>query len=177
MSSKRVGQVTFKGNPLTLVGPELQVGDRAPDFTVVDQALNPVHLSDWAGKVVLISAVPSLDTPVCDQQTRRFNELAAQLPEGVEILTISEDLPFAQARWCGAAGIDRVKVLSDYQERDFGLKYGILIEELKLLARSVWIIDGEGVIRYIELVPEVTQLPNFEAALAAVREVARGGGS
>jgi thiol peroxidase len=171
MAQERVGVVTFKGDSLTLLGPELRVGDRAPDFTVVDQSLNPVRLSDFAGKPLLISAVPSLDTPVCAQQTRRFNELAAQIAK-VEIWTISEDLPFAQARWCGAAGIDRIRVLSDYREREFGLKYGILIKELKLLARSVWVIDGEGIIRFVHIVPELTQLPDFEAALAAAREVA-----
>ena len=168
---ERQGIITFKGNPMTLVGPELKAGGQAPEFTVVDGGLARVTLSDYTGKVKLISAVPSLDTPVCDTETRRFNQEAAQLPGNVAVLTISLDLPFAQKRWCGAAGIDRVTVLSDYQDRSFGLAYGVLIKELKLLSRSIFIIDRENVIRYIQHVPEVTSEPDYGAVLTAVKTV------
>jgi thioredoxin-dependent peroxiredoxin len=164
-------KVTFKGNPMTLVGPELKVGDAAPDFSVVDNGLAPVNLASYAGKVKIISAVPSLDTPVCDTETRRFNQEAAGLPAEVALLTISLDLPFAQKRWCGAAGIDRVITLSDYRDRSFGLAYGVLIDELKLLSRSIFVVDGGNTIRYIQHVPEVTQEPDYAAVLAAVREL------
>ncbi len=171
---ERLGVITFRGNPLTLLGPDLSVGEKAPDFRVVDTDLNPFTLQDLAGKVALISVTPSLDTSVCDLQGRKFNEIAASLSGDVVVLNISVDLPFAQKRWCGANGIDRIKVLSDYQERDFGLKYGVLIKELKLLARSVWIIDKDGVIRYKQIVPEVTNEPDYEAALAALNQVVGG---
>ncbi len=171
MTQERQGVVTFRGNPLTLLGPDLQVGEKAPDFRVVDTDLNPVSLSDFSGKVVLISVTPSLDTPVCDLQGRKFNELAAGLSDDVVVVNISVDLPFAQRRWCGANNIDRIKVLSDYQERDFGLKYGVLIKELKLLARSVWIVDKDGVIRYKQIVPEVTNEPDYDAAMKALKEI------
>ena len=164
-------KITFKGNPMTLVGPELKEGDAAPDFNVVDNSLAPVNLASYAGKVKIISAVPSLDTPVCDTETRRFNQEAAGLPENVAVLTISVDLPFAQKRWCGAAGIDRVVTLSDYRDRSFGLGYGVFIDELKLLARSIFVVDGSNVIRYIQHVPEVTQEPDYAAVLAAVRQL------
>jgi len=173
MVQERHGVVTFRGNPLTLLGPDLQVGEKAPDFKVVDTDLNPVSLQDFAGKFILISVTPSLDTPVCDMQGRKFNELAAGLSDDVVVLNISVDLPFAQKRWCGANNIDRIKVLSDYQERDFGLKYGVLIKELKLLARSVWVIDKEGIIRYKQIVPEVTNEPDYDAAMAALREIVK----
>jgi thiol peroxidase len=167
--NERQGVVTFKGNPITLMGPALQVGDRAPDFTVVDTSLAPVTLASYTGKIKVVSAVPSLDTPVCDTETRRFNQEAATLPPDVVVLTISLDLPFAQKRWCGAAGIDRVTTLSDYRERSFGLGYGILIKELMLLCRCVFIIDATDTIRYIQYVPEVTQEPDYSEILAAVR--------
>lgn len=166
---ERQGVVKFKGNPVTLLGPELKVGDRAPDFTVADNGLAPVNLSSFEGKIKVLSAVPSLDTPVCDRETRRFNEEAAGLPENVVVLTISLDLPFAQKRWCGAAGIDRVTTLSDYQDRSFALSYGVLIKELKLLSRTVFIVDAANVIRYIQHVPEVTEEPDYAAVTAAVR--------
>jgi thiol peroxidase len=169
MQQERKGIITFKGNPMTLVGPELKAGDRAPDFTVVDTALNPVTLGGYAGKIKVLSAVPSLDTPVCDMETRRFNQEAAALPDKVAVLTISLDLPFAQKRWCGAAGIDRVTTLSDYRERAFAAAYGVLIKELKLLSRSIFVIDAQDTIRYIQHVPEVTQEPDYAAVLAAVR--------
>lgn len=166
---ERTGIITFKGNPMTLLGPELKAGDRAPDFQAVDTTLGPVALSDFRGKVKVISAVPSLDTPVCDMETRRFNQEAAQLPEGVVVLTVSLDLPFAQKRWCGAAGVDRVKTLSDYQERSFALAYGVLIKELKLLSRSIFVVDANDTIRYIQHVPEVTNEPDYAAVLGAVK--------
>ncbi|BCG49134.1 Thiol peroxidase, Tpx-type [Citrifermentans bremense] len=164
-------KVTFKGNPVTLVGPELKVGDAAPDFSVVDNSMAAVSLKNYQGMVKIVSAVPSLDTPVCDTETRRFNQEAAKLPGDVVVLTISADLPFAQKRWCGAAGIDKVVTLSDYRDRSFALSYGVLIDELKLLSRSIFVIDKQNVIRYIQHVPEVTQEPDYEAAIRAAREL------
>lgn len=169
--NERNGIITFKGNPMTLLGPALQVGDPAPAFTAVDTTLTPVGLDSHAGKIRVISAVPSLDTPVCDTETRRFNQEAAGLPENVVVLTISLDLPFAQKRWCGAAGIDRVITLSDYRERSFGLAYGVLIKELLLLARCIFVIDANGIIRYIQQVPEVTSEPDYAAVMAAVKSL------
>ncbi len=172
MAQERTGVITFKGNPMTLLGPDVKVGDAAPDFKVVDNGLQPVTRDSAKGKVQLLTVVPSLDTPVCDTMTRKFNEEAAKLPAGVEIRTISLDLPFAQKRWCGNAGIDRVKTLSDYQDRSFGLNYGVLIKELKLLARSVFVIGKDGRIAYREIVPEVTAEPDYAAALAAAKKLA-----
>lgn len=169
MAEERSGVITFKGNPMTVCGPALKVGDPAPDFQVVDNGLQPVTRESAAGKVQLITVVPSIDTPVCDTMSRRFNEEAAQLPDSVALYTISLDLPFAQKRWCGAAGIERVRMLSDYQERSFGQNYGVLIKELKLLARAVFVIDSAGKIAYQEIVAEVTDEPDYAAALAAVR--------
>jgi len=166
---ERAGAVTMKGNPLTLLGEEIKPGQAAPEFTVIDNGLKPVKLSSYAGKVVIISSVPSLDTPVCDLQTRRFNSEAAALGPEVVILTISMDLPFAQKRWCGAAGVERVVTLSDHREAGFGLAYGLLIKELRLLARAVMVVDKKGVLRYLELVPEIGQEPNYEAAIAAAK--------
>ena len=169
--SERTGIITFKGNPMTLLGPELKVGDKAPDFLVVDNGLAPVTLASSAGKIRIISAVPSLDTPVCDTETRRFNQEAAVLPENVVVLTVSLDLPFAQKRWCGAAGIDRVTTLSDYRERSFGNAYGVVIKELVLLARAIFVIDAGDTIRYIQIVPEVTTEPDYAAVIAAVKSL------
>lgn len=166
---ERTGIITFKGNPFTLLGPEITVGATAPDFRVVDGTLAPVTLASYAGKVKIISAVPSLDTPVCDTETRRFNQEAAALPEQVILLTISLDLPFAQKRWCGAAGIDRVQLLSDYQDRSFAEAYGVLIKELKLLTRAIYVIDAANVIRYVQIVPEVTSEPDYAAVIAAAK--------
>ena len=163
---ERTGVVTFKGGPLTLKGPEIKVGDTAPDFEVLAQDLSAVKFSASTGKVRVISAVPSLDTPVCDQQTRRFNQEAAKLPN-VEIWTISVDLPFAQKRWCGAAGIDRVKVVSDYRDLSFAKAFGVLVKELRLLARAVFVVDSSGTVRHAEYVREVTTHPDYDAALAA----------
>ena len=167
--NERTGITTFKGNPVTLLGPELKVGDTAPDFMAVDTTLTPIGINTHAGKIRIISAVPSLDTPVCDTETRRFNQEAAGLPENVVVLTISLDLPFAQKRWCGAAGIDRVITLSDYRERSFGQQYGVLIKELMLLARCIFVVDAQGTIRYIQQVPEVTSEPDYAAVIAAVK--------
>lgn len=171
-AQERKGTVTFKGTPLTLVGPEILVGAKAPNFEVLAQDLTPVSLTSSKGKVRLISVVPSLDTPVCDAQTRRFNEEAAKLPD-VEVLTISMDLPFAQKRWCGVAGIDKVKVLSDHRDGSFGKAYGTLIKELRLLTRAVFLVDGSDTVRYAEYVPEVTSHPHYDAALAAAKSVAK----
>ncbi len=169
--NERNGITTFKGNPVTLLGPELKTGDKAPEFTAVDTSLAPVGIDTHHGKIRIISAVPSLDTPVCDTETRRFNQEAAALPDNVVLLTVSLDLPFAQKRWCGAAGIDRVITLSDYRERSFGLGYGVLIKELLLLARCIFVVDGDGVIRYIQQVPEVTSEPDYDAVIAAVKKL------
>ena len=160
--------ITFKGNPMTLLGTIRKVGEAAPDFTVLKNDLSPGKLSDYRGKKVLISVVPSLDTDVCDMQTRRFNQDASQVPN-VQILTISMDLPFAQARWCGAAGIKNLLTMSDHRDADFGLKYGLLIKELRLLTRAVLVIDEKGVIVYQQILPEVTEQPDYAAALAAAK--------
>jgi thiol peroxidase len=167
--TERKGLVTLKGNPMTLVGPALGVGGHAPDFTVVDGGLAPVGLKDFAGKKKLFSVVPSLDTPICELQTKRFHEEAAKLPGGVAVVTISMDLPFAQSRFCTTHGIDKIRVLSDYQSASFGLAYGVLIKEVRLLARSIFVVDAQDVIRYLQIVPEVSEHPNYDAALAAVR--------
>ncbi|UCF83494.1 MAG: thiol peroxidase [Desulfobacteraceae bacterium] len=170
--TERAGIITMKGNPLTLVGKELKVGDPAPDFEVLDNDLAPVKLSSFRGKICVISSVPSLDTPVCDMETRRFNEEAGKLGTDVVILTISMDLPFAQKRWCGAAGVDKVITLSDHREASFGTTYGVLIKELRLLARTVFVVDGGGIIRYVQAVKEQTQEPDYDAVLDAVNALA-----
>ncbi|OGW80184.1 MAG: lipid hydroperoxide peroxidase [Omnitrophica bacterium RIFCSPLOWO2_12_FULL_44_17] len=162
--------VTFQGNPLTLIGSEIKIGKKAPDFKVLTGDLKVVSLKDYKGKTKLISVVPSLDTPVCDQQTRRFNQEAAKLPENVAVLTISMDLPFAQGRFCSTAGIDKVKTLSDHRDASFGKAYGVLIKELRLLGRSIFIIGADDKIKYVEYVKEITQHPNYDAALKAVKE-------
>ncbi|MGK2905703.1 MAG: thiol peroxidase [Desulfuromonadales bacterium] len=166
---ERADVTKFKGNPVTLVGPTLKVGDKAPDFKVVDADLNPVSLGDFKNMTKIICAVPSLDTPVCDIEARRFNQEAAQLPDNTVVLVISADLPFAQKRWCASAGIDRVKVLSDYQGLDFALAYGALIKELKLLSRSIFVVDADNTICYIQHVPEITEEPDYAAVLDAAK--------
>jgi thioredoxin-dependent peroxiredoxin len=168
---ERTGLVTFKGKPITLLGDDILEGSQAPEFRVVGNDLSPVTLADSAGKVRLISVYPSLDTGVCDTMGRQFNERAAALPAQVEVYAVSLDLPFAQKRWCGSAGIERLRTLSDYQERSFGLNYGVLMKELKLLARSVWVIDKDGLVAFRQIVPEGTHEPDYEAALAAVRKL------
>lgn len=170
--SDRLGAVTMKGNPLTLVGREVKTGDPAPDFQVVDNNLGLFTFSSRRGQVSVISSVPSLDTPVCDLETRRFNQEAANLGTDVNILTISMDLPFAQRRWCGAAGVDRVQTYSDHRDAAFGLVYGVLIKELRLLARAVFVVDASGVIRYTQLVKELAKEPDYDAVLQAVRRLA-----
>lgn len=166
---ERSGVVTFKGKPVTLLGPDIKAGDKAPDFRAVDNGLAPVTLADFRGKVKIISAVPSLDTPVCDTETRRFNQEAAALPGDVVVVTVSLDLPFAQKRWCAAAGIDKVKTLSDYQDRSFASAYGVLIKELKLLSRSIFVVDKGDTVRYVQHVKEVAQEPDYAAAVAAAK--------
>lgn len=166
---ERTGLVSFKGNPMTLVGEEVKVGDRAPNFQVVDNSMQPVTLDSFKGKVKIISCVPSLDTPVCDMETRRFNEEAGKLPDKFAVLTVSMDLPFAQKRWCAAAGVEKVKTFSDYQNRSFGCAYGVLIKELKLLARTVFIVDEQDVVRYVEIVPEIAKEPDYDQVLNAAK--------
>ena len=169
---ERANAVTFLGNPLTLVGNPVSPGDPAPDATVLKQDLTPVRIHDYKGHTLLISVVPSLDTSVCSTQTKKFNEAASQLPESVKVLTISMDLPFAQKRFCGAEGIDRIEVLSDHREGAFGQAYGALVKELRILSRAVFVIDPQGIVRYAEYVPEIAQHPNYDAALEAARAVA-----
>jgi len=167
--TERKGVVTLQGNPMTLLGPALKAGDRAPAFSVVDGSLTPVGLQDFAGKRKLISVVPSLDTPICELQTKRFHAEAAKLPDEVAVLTVSMDLPFAQSRFCTTHGIDKIRILSDYQAASFGTAYGVLIKEVRLLARSIFVVDQKDVIRYVQIVPEVTEHPDYDAALTAIR--------
>jgi thiol peroxidase len=158
----------MRGNPLTLIGPELKTGDSAPDFKLVDNSLKNVSLADTGRNVRIISVVPSLDTPVCDAQTKRFNEEAAKLP-GVDILTVSMDLPFAQKRWCGAFGVDKVRMLSDHRDGSFGTNYGTLIKDLRIESRAIFVLDQKNTIRHAEYVKEVADFPNYDTALAAAR--------
>lgn len=171
MSQERTGVATIEGNPLTLIGKEIKAGDKAPDFTVSKDLVTDVSLKDYAGKIKLISVVPSLDTGVCDFQTRRFNEEAAKLSEDVVILTISVDLPFAQARWCGAAGVDKVVTLSDHKNVSFGEAYGVLIKEFRLLQRSIFVIDKNDTVQYVQYLKELTEHPDYEAAVEAVKKL------
>ncbi len=169
--SERKGLVTFKGNPLTLVGAEVKVGAVAPDFTALNNDLSEFRLSSLKGKVVILSAVPSLDTPVCSLETQRFNQEAAKLGNNVVIVTISMDLPFAQTRWCGAEGVKAVRTVSDHRDAAFGHAFGLLIKELRLLTRAVLVVDAAGKLVYQQLVPEVTSEPDYEAVLEAVRKL------
>ncbi|KGR91158.1 peroxidase [Ureibacillus massiliensis 4400831 = CIP 108448 = CCUG 49529] len=162
-------QVTFKNNPVTLIGNEVKVGDKAPDFKVLANDLSEVTLKDSEGKVRLIAAVPSLDTGVCDAEARRFNEEVAAIGGDVAFYTVSVDLPFAQKRWCAAAGIEGVHTVSDHRDLSFGEAYGVYMKELRLLARAVFVIDREGTVTYVEYVPEGTSHPNYEAAIEAVK--------
>lgn len=168
--AERAGAVLFKTKPLTLVGPELKPGDPAPDFECLDNTLSPVTLKDTEGRVRIFSVVPSLDTPVCDAQTRRFNEAAAGM-EGVDIYTVSVDLPFAQKRYCNTYGIDRVKMLSDYRDASFGAAYGTLIKELRIECRALFVVDRDGIIRHAEYVKETSSHPDYETALKAARSL------
>lgn len=169
MAQERTGAATFKGNALTLLGPELKVGDQAPDFKLQKNLLEAATLQDFAGKVKLISVVPSLDTGVCDAQTRRFNQEADSLGDQVVVLTVSVDLPFAQARWCGAAGIDRVLTLSDYKDHSFGEAYGVFIKEFHLDHRAIFVIDQNDKIAYVEYLSEMSEHPDYDQAIAAVK--------
>ena len=168
---ERTGMITMKGNPLTLMGNEVKVREMAPDFVVLDNNLSPVKFSSFRGKTCILSSVPSLDTPVCDMETRKFNEEAGRLGGDVAVLIISMDLPFAQKRWCGAAGVTKVQTLSDHRDASFGTSYGVLIKELRLLARAVFLVDQKGIIQYIQLVKEVTKEPDYEAVLNTLRKL------
>ncbi|MBI2686347.1 MAG: thiol peroxidase [Acidobacteria bacterium] len=167
----RTAAITLRGNPQKIVGPELKTGDSAPDFEVVDTALKTVTLADTGHGVRIFSVVPSLDTPVCDMQTKRFNEEAAALPN-VKIFTLSTDLPFAMKRWCGAMGVDNIVMLSDHRTGSFGSAYGTLIEDLRIEARAIFVIDSNNVIRHVEYVSEVGNHPDYDAALNAARALA-----
>ena len=170
-----MASVTLRGNPLTLGGSEVSVGQAAPDFTAVNNDLQPVTLSEAQGKVIILSAVPSVDTPVCDTETRRFNEEAAKLGEGIEIWTLSMDLPFAQKRWCGAAGVEQVKTLSDFRGRAFAEGYGVLIADGPLAgvtARAVFVVGKDGTLKHVEYVSEIANEPDYDAALNAAKAAA-----
>ena len=171
MSNERKGGTTFKGNPLTLVGNEIKVGQKAPEFKAVAGDLSEVNLAKSAGKTRLIVAVPSLDTPVCDAETRKFNEAVSKV-SGVQTYVISMDLPFAQGRFCQTAGIKNLQTLSDHRDASFGVAYGTLIKELRLLSRAVFVVNAQDVVTYVEYVPEMTNHPNYDAALAALRQPA-----
>lgn len=169
--NERKGVITFQGNPLTLVGPELKIGDKAPDFVLLDAELKEFRLKDFAGTIKVISVTPSLDTPVCDMQARRFNQEASRLSEDIIVMNVSMDLPFAISRFCAAAGIEKVKAFSDHRDASFGIAYGVLIKELRLLARAVFIIDKKDIVQYREIVPEITRLPDFDAALGVINRI------
>lgn len=172
MADERKGAVTMRGNPLTLIGPELKAGQKAPAFTLIGKDMKPVTLDSFKGKVKIIATIPSLDTPVCDAETRRFNEEAGKLGGDVQVLAVSMDLPFAQARWCGAAGVSNVTTLSDYRGAHFGETWGALIKELYLDARAVFVVDKNDNLVHVEYVKEVANQPDFEAALGAARKAA-----
>lgn len=169
---ERPGATTMRGKPLTLVGPELKTGDKAPDFEAVTDGLQPVNLAGTGQTVRIFSVIPSLDTPVCDAQTKRFNEEAGKLP-GVQIFTVSMDLPFAQKRWCGAFGVDKVKMLSDHRTGSFGEHYGTMIKELRVESRAIFVVDKDNTLKHVEYVKEVAEHPNYEAALGAARSLAK----
>ncbi len=168
---ERTGIITMKGSPLTLLGNEVKAGDVAPDFIAIDTNLAPVRFLTFHGKPCILSSVVSLDTPVCDTETKRFNDEAARLGQDVTILTVSMDLPFAQKRWCGAAGITKVQTLSDYRDASFGHAYGVLIKELRLLARAVFLVDRKGILRHVEIVPEVTKEPDYSGLLRELKTI------
>ncbi len=168
---ERKGLVTIKGNPLTLLGNEIRTPANAPDVELLDNDLKPVKLSSFRGKICVVTSVPSLDTAVCDTETRRFNQEATNMGPDVVVLTISMDLPFAQKRWCGAAGVNNVITLSDHRDASFGTAYGVLIKELRLLARAIFIVDREGMIRYTQMVGEVTNEPDYNSVLREVEKL------
>jgi thiol peroxidase len=169
--SERTGVVTFKGNGITLLGDEVKVGSDAPDVTLKGAGLKDVPLSSFKGKPTVLISVPSLDTPVCDTETRRFAEEIGKLGDKATLAVVSMDLPMAQARWCGAAGIENAVCLSDFKDHSFGTAYGVRIKELGLLARAVWVVDGDGNVQYAETVGEIAQEPDYDAALAAVNKL------
>ena len=173
MAQERKGVITFKGNPLTLIGPELKAGDKAPDFKVLAKDLSEVTLASSKGKTRLISVVPSLDTPICELQTKRFNEEASKLPADVVVLTVSVDLPFAQTRFCGAQKTDKIIALSDHREVSFGTAYGVLVKELRLLARSIFIVGADDKVQYVDYVKEITTHPDYDKALNSLKAGAR----
>jgi thiol peroxidase len=175
MADERKAAVTLRGNPITLGGSEIKAGQNAPDFSALDNGLKPVKLSEAKGKVVILSSVPSLDTPTCDTETRRFNQEASKLGADVEIWTISRDLPFAQKRWCGAAGVTSVKTLSDFRDRVFGPAYGVEIKDgpiAGLVARAVFVVGKDGKVKHVEYVKEIGSEPNYDAALTAAKSAA-----
>ena len=167
---ERKGVVTLKGGPLTLLGDEIKVGQKANDFKSIDSNLAEKSLTDFKGKVKLIASVPSLDTPVCDTEIKRFNDEASKLSKDLAIIFISMDLPFAQKRFCQEFDINKIKTLSDHREADFGLKFGVLIKELRLLARAIFILDKDDIVKYVEYVKELGHPPNYDAALKALKE-------
>ena len=169
--TERKGVTTFKGKPMTLVGNEVHAGDKAPDFEVTDNSMNPVKFSSFLGKTIIISSVVSLDTPTCDTETHRFNESAGKLGSDVAILTISKDLPFAQKRWCGAANVKQVITLSDYKNTDFGQKYGVVLKEWNLLARALFIVDKTGVIRHVHYLKEISEQPDYDLILKETQQL------
>ena len=169
--TERTGIVTAGGKPVTLVGNVVKVGEKAPNFTVIDNDMQPTTLDAYKGKTIVILALPSLDTKVCDIEARHFNQDATKLDTNVVILAISMDLPFAQKRWCAAAGVDRVITLSDYRNADFGASYGVLVKETRLEARAVFVIDKDGIIRYIQIVPETSHEPDYTEVLVEVRKL------
>ncbi len=168
---ERKDVVTMKGAALTLVGDEVELGQAAPEVELVANDMSKVKLSSFCGKVCIVSCVPSLDTQVCDVMTRRFNVEAGAMGENIMVLTISMDLPFAQKRWCGAAGVENIQTLSDYQKAEFGSRFGVLIKELHLLARAVFVLDAQGVIRYIQIVKEIIDEPDYDSVLAAAKQL------
>jgi len=169
MATERPGGATLHGNEFTLIGDELKVGDKAPDFSVLSSDLSAVILDSYRGKVKVICAVPSLDTPTCDTEIRRFNQGAVGLDDNIAVLTISVDLPFAQGRWCGDAGVENVTALSDHRDTSFGEAYGALIKELRLLTRAVFVVDADNIIRHVEYVIEISGEPDYDKALNAAR--------
>ena len=169
MATERPGGATLHGNEFTLIGDELKVGDKASDFSVLSSDLSAVTLDSYKGRVKVICAVPSLDTPTCDTEIRRFNQEAAGLDDNIAVLTISVDLPFAQGRWCGDAGVENVTALSDHRDTSFGDAYGALIKELRLLTRAVFVVDADNIIRHVEYVMEISGEPDYDTALNAAR--------
>ena len=169
--AERKDVVKFKGNPLTLLGQEVKVGETAPDAEVLANDLTAFKLSSFKGKVCVICTVPSLDTPVCDTQTRKFNEQAVLLGDDVVVLTVSMDLPFAQKRWCGATGSDQIQTLSDHRDAAFGEAYGVIVKGLRILTRAIFVVDAEGILQYKQIVGEITSEPNYEEALEAVKNL------